>query len=168
MIFFLANLFLKLSGQRLARFRTWHLLLDLVLAVSVIGAVAYYGFTLNALICSLLIICWLIVSVTDFTFKIIPDSVSLTYLILGLILSTMSGDLTFTESVIGVAVGFSLLFIIGQIGSIALKKQAMGGGDIKLAAALGAFVGWQDILLAVFAASTPALVYAVAIAQKRG
>jgi leader peptidase (prepilin peptidase)/N-methyltransferase len=47
-------------------------------------------------------------------------------------------------------VGFSLLWLVGVIGTWAFKEEAMGGGDIKMMAMVGAFVGWQGVLLTIF------------------
>ena len=51
---------------------------------------------------------------------------------------------------IGSIVGGGLLWIVAIVGSAALGREAMGGGDIKLMAMLGAFLGWQGALLTIF------------------
>ncbi len=50
----------------------------------------------------------------------------------------------------GAAVGFGLLWGVGAIGSAMLKQDAMGGGDIKMMAMVGVFVGWTGVLLTIF------------------
>ena len=54
------------------------------------------------------------------------------------------------SALIGAAAGFALLWVVGALGTRIFKEEAMGGGDIKMMAMVGAFVGWQGVLLTVF------------------
>src|SRR5216117_1014431 len=51
----------------------------------------------------------------------------------------------------GAASGFALLYSVGVGGKWVFKEDAMGGGDIKMMAMVGSFVGWQGVLLTIFA-----------------
>jgi leader peptidase (prepilin peptidase)/N-methyltransferase len=53
-------------------------------------------------------------------------------------------------SLIGGAVGFGILWVVGWLGTLILKQDAMGGGDIKMMAMVGVFVGWTGVLLTIF------------------
>lgn len=67
--------------------------------------------------------------------------------------STLSGSLQqLMVGVIGAVVGIWLVELISLAGTIALGQTAMGGGDAKLAAMMGAWLGWQLLLLAGFLA----------------
>ena len=55
-----------------------------------------------------------------------------------------------TFSLIGGALGFGILWVVGWLGAIILKQDAMGGGDIKMMAMVGVFVGWTGVLLTIF------------------
>jgi leader peptidase (prepilin peptidase)/N-methyltransferase len=48
------------------------------------------------------------------------------------------------------AAGFGLLYLVAWGGEKVFRKEAMGGGDIKMMAMVGAFVGWQGVLLTIF------------------
>jgi len=48
-------------------------------------------------------------------------------------------------------VGFALLWGVAKVGAWVFKEEAMGGGDIKMMAMVGSFVGWRGVLLTVFA-----------------
>jgi leader peptidase (prepilin peptidase)/N-methyltransferase len=56
----------------------------------------------------------------------------------------------FLDAVKGAAVGFALLFAVARLGQWAFREEAMGGGDIKMMAMVGSFVGWKGVLLTVF------------------
>jgi leader peptidase (prepilin peptidase)/N-methyltransferase len=58
----------------------------------------------------------------------------------------------FWGSLLGVVVGGGALYLIGVLGELFLKKESMGGGDVKLAAMLGAFMGWKLVLISLFVA----------------
>ncbi len=53
-------------------------------------------------------------------------------------------------AVLGAATGFALLYAVAWGGEKVFHKEAMGGGDIKMMAMVGAFVGWQGVLLTLF------------------
>src|SRR6267154_607581 len=55
------------------------------------------------------------------------------------------------EALVGAAVGFVLLWLVGMAGTWVFKEDAMGGGDVKMMAMVGSFVGWRGVLLTVFA-----------------
>ena len=65
------------------------------------------------------------------------------------------------DAVIGGIAGFALFYLAALVGERLLMKEAMGGGDIKLAAMLGLFVGWYPLLLSVFLPALLALLYAI-------
>jgi leader peptidase (prepilin peptidase) / N-methyltransferase len=53
-------------------------------------------------------------------------------------------------ALLGAAVGFGMLWLVAIAGEWMFKQEAMGGGDIKMMAMVGAFLGWQGTLLTVF------------------
>lgn len=111
----------------------------------------------------------LVLSFIDLDLRILPDRVTLPGIVIGLIVAPLL-HLTpgFWSSLIGAVVGGGALYLVGMLGELMLKKESMGGGDVKLAAMLGAFMGWQMIVLALFVAFfTGAVVGIAVIASKR-
>jgi leader peptidase (prepilin peptidase)/N-methyltransferase len=88
----------------------------------------------------------------------LPDRVTIGGMIVFPILSVLFPELHGAEgwmaglkaSLIGLAVGFGIFWTIRELGTAALKKEAMGFGDVKLMGSLGALLGWQAIIYILF------------------
>jgi len=90
-------------------------------------------------------------SFIDIDEMIIPDELSLGMAALGLVFFWANPNFhgavwqKFLQSLGGAACGFGLMWAIAAAGEMIFKKEAMGGGDIKLMAGLGALLGWQGV-----------------------
>lgn len=89
----------------------------------------------------------IVLSFIDWEHKILPDVLTLPLLGLGIIFSFFTSQISILQSLLGVLAGGLTLFLTAWLGEKIFKKEALGGGDIKLAAMLGAFLGWQNVLL---------------------
>lgn len=85
----------------------------------------------------------------DWEFQIIPDWLTLPSLVLGWAWAAFT-PLGLGASLLGTLVGGGGLFAVALLGDWIFRKESMGGGDIKLAAVLGAFLGWQLVVLVFF------------------
>ncbi len=83
----------------------------------------------------------------DLEFQIIPDKITLPGIVVGLVSSIFINPPGPVNALIGFIVGGGSLLAVAYLGEWLFKKEAMGGGDIKMAAMMGAFVGWQKVLL---------------------
>ena len=110
----------------------------------------WYGPTWQALSASLFGTILVGITLTDARHYIIPDEFTWGGLVLGLLLSLAGGLPSVGRAVLGAAVGFGLLYGVAWAGEKVFRKEAMGGGDIKMMAMVGAFVGWQGVLLTIF------------------
>lgn len=90
---------------------------------------------------------------TDLTQMIIPNKVVAAGLMGVVLLRWWSHPLPWYEYVIGAAAGSCTLLLIALAGELILRKEVMGGGDIKLYVFIGAVLGWKLALLSLFAAS---------------
>lgn len=89
-------------------------------------------------------------AIIDIRHYIIPDIFSLSLLLISFGISFIPGSTTPLQSLIGIIAGGGILWGIGKLGSIILKKgDAMGGGDIKLMAAAGALWGPEIALIGI-------------------
>jgi leader peptidase (prepilin peptidase)/N-methyltransferase len=147
-------------------------LVELLTALTFAAFFSHWGITYD-LFFYLLLACGLIVATfIDIAHRIIPDEISIGGLIVGLILSTLKGvslsPLGFTfrpmlQSLSGIIVGGGIIFLTGWLFDLVYFKilkrppiqgetESMGGGDVKLLAMCGAFLGWQRALLSFFIA----------------
>jgi leader peptidase (prepilin peptidase)/N-methyltransferase len=125
-------------------------IVELATAAIFAGMAWRFGPTLEALGGALFLTILLGIAMTDAREYLIPDEFTLGGLVIGLALAAAGGTGPFLQAALGAAVGFGLLWIVGYLGGIVFKEEAMGGGDIKMMAMVGAFVGWQGVLLTIF------------------
>ena len=90
------------------------------------------------------------IAVADARFYIIPDQFSVGGAVLGFAFSFATPAITWQSSLMGALAGFFLLWFVAWAGEKAFKKEAMGGGDIKMMAMIGAFLGAWGMALSLF------------------
>lgn len=95
----------------------------------------------------------LVIIFIDLHHQIIPDVISLPGIIVGLIFALVNPRILWLDALIGALVGGGLLYGIALAYYLVRKQDGMGGGDIKLLAMLGAFLGWQSLPFIIFASS---------------
>ncbi len=153
--------------------------LPVVFEISVfqgLGLILFHFFFVGGLIISAFI---------DIDHQIIPNEITFPGIPLGLLASflfpammypfvpyqvgmMMSRWSSLLWSFVGAVAGGGSLYVIGIFGKLVLKKEAMGMGDVKLLAMIGAFIGWQLMLLTVlFASFTGAMVGGILMASKK-
>lgn len=123
------------------------------------AAALRYGMELEALRAAVFGTLLLGIAVTDAREYIIPDEFSIGGTVIGVLFAVAAPfvlpppdphAIGWPASLIGAATGFGLLWIVAWLGAKAFGKDAMGGGDIKMMAMIGAFLGWQGVLLTLF------------------
>ena len=96
----------------------------------------------------------------DFEHRVIPDIISIPGIFVGLVASflfpSILGEIkasgALLNSFAGVIAGGASIYVMGVLGKLVFRKEAMGGGDVKLMAMIGAFIGWKLVLLTFFLA----------------
>jgi leader peptidase (prepilin peptidase)/N-methyltransferase len=125
-------------------------LVETIVAVLWAGAVWYYGMGWHAAEAAVLGTLLLGIALTDARHYVIPDEFTWGGLGLAVLLAAPQGWPALRTALIGGAAGFALLYAIAWVAQWLLQKEAMGGGDIKMMAMVGAFVGWPGVFLTVF------------------
>jgi len=145
---------------------------ELLTALMFVALFNYYGLSYDLFV-YIVLVCGLIVATfVDLKHRIIPDEISVGGLIVGLVLKTVRGinlsPFTFDyhpmlESVLGIIVGGGIIYLTGFLFDLVYFKllkrppiqgetESMGGGDVKLLAMIGSFLGWQKAVLTFFLA----------------
>jgi leader peptidase (prepilin peptidase)/N-methyltransferase len=117
-------------------------IIELVTAVFSVLTVYLLGPTPAALWALLLV--WALVALTmiDFDTQLLPDSITLPLLWLGLMVNFFGQRVPFNEAFWGAVVGYLALWSVYWLFKLVTGKEGMGYGDFKLLAALGAWLGW--------------------------
>jgi len=115
---------------------------------------------------------WLLVLI-DWEHLLLPDVITVPGILAGFLVHWLDAryllPISFThsyfapllDSLLGVLAGGGTLFLIGEIYLRLRGREGMGGGDVKMAAMLGAFVGWKAIFLIFFFASLLGIVLGI-------
>lgn len=129
-----------------------------------------FGLTPEFFIYISLVSALVVATFIDFEHRIIPDEITLGGLVAGILISLVYPRLHHSQSMFvswpwwrqvgysglqalwGGLAGGGSIYLIGLLGNFAFKKESMGGGDVKLMAMIGAFVGWKLVLLTFFIA----------------
>jgi leader peptidase (prepilin peptidase)/N-methyltransferase len=118
-----------------------------------------YHLSLPFFLFCLLAFSLVVISGIDYYYQIIPDVFPLILACCGLLSAAFNpalGDAyleRIVNSVCGLFAGGGSLFAIGMLGQLIYKQEAMGGGDVKLMAGVGALIGWDKVLFAIFTAA---------------
>jgi leader peptidase (prepilin peptidase)/N-methyltransferase len=94
-----------------------------------------------------------VITFIDLDHQIIPDVISLPGIVVGLAFSLVSPLVTPLDAALGVLAGGGTLLAVAWLYKTFRGQDGMGGGDIKLLAMIGAFLGWQSIFVTLFVGS---------------
>lgn len=113
----------------------------------------YFGFNWQGIAAMVFSGCLIILTFIDLDHQLLPDDITLGLMWLGLLLNTFG---LFTDShsaLLGAIAGYLSLWTVAKLYAFFSKKEGMGHGDFKLLAALGAWLGWQNLPFIILCAS---------------
>ena len=118
-----------------------------------VGLLWFFGPSWSTAVYGLLYSALLVVAGTDLSHKIIPNVVTFPGIVVGLVSAATILPLGLVDSLIGLLVGGGILWFLAWISPYLFGKEGMGGGDIKLLAMIGAFLGWKPALITIMMGS---------------
>jgi len=113
----------------------------------------HFGVSLQALAALFLSWCLIAASGIDIGHKLLPDNITLPLLWLGILLSLFDVFVDLETSIIGAMAGYMSLWGVFMLFKLVTGKEGMGYGDFKLLAMLGAWLGWQPLLVVILTSS---------------
>lgn len=130
-----------------------------------------FGFGLHTLVYFILCSSLIVITFIDLDHQIIPDRITLPGIPIGLLAGSFLlvdpflrySLLGFKASITGLLTGGGLFYVIA-----ALSRGGMGGGDIKMMAMVGSFMGWKSVLLTTFLGSLTGAVFGLFLMIFRG
>lgn len=128
-------------------------LVELLTAIMSLLIFWKFGLSLQYL-CAFLFVCSLIaITFIDLDHQIIPDVISLPGIPIFFLAAVFVMNLRFFDAFLGFLIGGGILYSIAIVYELIMKREGMGGGDIKLLAMIGSFLGWQSLLFVLLISS---------------
>lgn len=128
-----------------------------------------YGFSVSCAVYFVFLAGLVAITFIDIDHRIIPDSLSLGGVVVGFV-SAFFTPVGWVGSLLGIALGGGVLLAVALGYYVVTRREGMGLGDVKLLAAIGAFLGWRAVLFTVFVSSVLGSVVGLTImaAQRSG
>lgn len=127
----------------------------------------FFGPGWTAALYALLFSALVVVTGTDLTHKIIPNVITIPGMAVGLLGAATVLPVGMVNSVLGLMVGGGILWLLAWLSPYLFGKEGMGGGDIKLLAMVGAFLGWKPALLTIMIGSLTGSVIGISLIALR-
>ncbi len=150
-------------------------LVELMTALLAAACAWRFGFSWEALMAIALTFALVSISMIDADTQLIPDSIVLPLLWLGLALSLFHPMAAYetlfiapADAIIGAMAGYLSLWSIYWLFQLATGKEGMGYGDFKLLAALGAWLGWQQLPMIILMSAVVGVMINVTLIVARG
>jgi leader peptidase (prepilin peptidase)/N-methyltransferase len=121
----------------------------------------HFGVSLQTLVGLFFSWCLIAASGIDLGHKLLPDTITLPLMWLGILLSLFNVFIDLETSVIGAIAGYLFLWSVFWLFKLVTGKEGMGHGDFKLLAALGAWCGWEMLLVIVLTSSLIAAIVGI-------
>jgi len=136
----------------------------------VLAALVAWRYGLSVQCVGALLLTWALVALTfiDLDTQLLPDSITLPFLWLGIGFNLFSVYTTLAASVIGAMAGYLSLWTVYHLFRITTGKEGMGFGDFKLLAAIGAWLGWQMLPAVILLSALVGAIVGITIIVLRG
>ncbi|WP_051081797.1 prepilin peptidase [Thioalkalivibrio sulfidiphilus] len=143
-------------------------LVEAATALLSVVVVWHFGFTWQSGAALLLTWALIALAVIDLRTTLLPDSITLPFLWIGLLLNLGGLFTDATSSLIGAVAGYLSLWLVYHGFKLLTGKEGMGFGDFKLFALIGAWLGWQLLPLVILLSSLVGAVVGIALILFRG
>ncbi len=118
-----------------------------------VGSLEAFGVTWHALAAAAFGAALIALALIDYEHFLLPDAITLPGLAIGFLISLRADWIDWRQSLLGAALGGAGLWLLAQAWLLLRHEEGMGLGDVKMLAMVGAFLGWQGVLITVFLGS---------------
>lgn len=143
-------------------------LVEMLGGIAAVAAVSAFGLSAKALLVFAFLAALIVITFIDLDHQIIPDAISIPGIFVGFASSLLPGDPNWTASLAGILIGGGSLWAVAAGYEWLTGREGMGGGDIKLLAMIGAFLGWRGIPVTLLLASLLGTLIGVTLMFIRG
>jgi leader peptidase (prepilin peptidase) / N-methyltransferase len=143
-------------------------IVEAVTAIFSVAAIFVFGANVTGLACLFFTWCLIALTMIDFDTQLLPDSITLPLLWLGLIVNYFGLFTTLDSALWGAIGGYLSLFSVYWLFKLLTGKEGMGFGDFKLLGALGAWLGWQMLLQIILLSALAGAVIGIGMIVIRG
>lgn len=128
-------------------------LIEALTSLLFVSNLALFGVSRQAVAGTVFCCLLLVLAAIDLDHFLLPDRITLPGIVVGLALQPWLPETTWLDAVLGVLIGAGLLILLINVWYWLRGEEAMGLGDINMLAMVGAFLGWQGVLVTLFFAS---------------
>jgi len=137
-------------------------------AIALVLLLYRFGLTGSFAVAAVFLTALIVISFIDLDHQIIPDVITLPGIAVGLLLSVAGMGPRVLDSVLGALLGGGLLYAVAVGYHAWTGREGMGGGDVKLLAMIGAFLGWRSVLVTLVLGSFTGALVGVGLILGRG
>ncbi len=130
-----------------------YFIVELLMGTLMVVLFLHFGLSLVFILCAAFTAALVVITFIDLQHQIIPDRISLPGIPLGFLCSFVLPWNSWLDSLLGILVGGGILYLFALGYYLLTKKEGMGGGDIKMLAMIGAFLGWKGALASLMLAA---------------
>jgi len=132
---------------------------------AVLSAYVAWRFGYSPVMVGALVFAWVMIALAfiDLDTHLLPDSLTLPLLWMGLIFNLLTDNVPLKDAVIGAVAGYLFLWSVYWLFKLVTGKEGMGYGDFKLLAAIGAWLGWQALPLTIVLASVTGALFGIGL-----
>jgi len=143
-------------------------LVEGITALSSLLLIMKFGLSVTYLIYFAFVAALIVITVIDLYQQIIPDVISLPGIGVGLLASLTVSQINFMNSLLGILSGGGSLFLVATVYQWLFKREGMGGGDVKLLAMIGAFLGWKAVIVTILLGSLVGSITGIILMVSKG
>jgi leader peptidase (prepilin peptidase)/N-methyltransferase len=164
----------RFCGERIS---PRYFIVEFLMAFFSVLLLSRFGLGLAFFVNFLLVAALIVITFIDLDVRIVPDVISLPGIAVGLVVSIVNSQWSMVQSLLlptplssalGILLGGGILLLVAWAYQLFTGVEGMGGGDIKLLAMIGAFLGWPSVPVALFFASLTGSVVGLIFMLRKG